>query len=190
MRALKSSPLAKFQNGIISAKLLSQPLTDATVQSLTTLDWRPAMVAKKHDVYRVQEMVDRTQRDALAVGVDRARHLADELLRKISGPTIQLIEDFWDLSLKNLSAPQFTLYERGHFISAHRDDGAEYPDRLFSVVTYLSDEYGGGEIEFPTRGLSFHPEKSTTLIFPCDYIHSVAPITDGRKLVFLFFVDR
>ncbi|MFC0085783.1 2OG-Fe(II) oxygenase [Dyella flava] len=82
------------------------------------------------------------------------------------------------------------MYKIGHFISPHRDSGSAYPDRLFSVVTYLNSDYSGGEIVFPSLNRSYHPECGTSLIFPCETVHEVRPVLSGMKQIFLFFLNR
>lgn len=179
-----------IRNGIISARTLTLLEAKEAAKELSAVEWRASTVGQKHDAFRVKELVDKSQRDALSAGFDRAFHIGQRLLSSIAPKVFLFISNHWGLTLRHTSSPQFTLYKPGHFISAHRDSGAAYPDRLFSVVTYLTDEYSGGEIFFPVYKNQFHPECGTSLIFPSDEVHGVHPVRDGTKLIFLFFVDR
>jgi predicted 2-oxoglutarate/Fe(II)-dependent dioxygenase YbiX len=179
-----------FAHGLIRARTMSADTARRTIADLERLHWQPAKVALKHDVYRVRELVDSSQRDALSIGSDGASDVLRTLVGAVREHVLSTIEMCWSLKLRDLSSPQLTQYRKGHFIRAHRDTGDAYPDRIFSAVTYLSDDYEGGEICFPTIRETFHPSAGETLVFPADFVHEVRPVTAGRKFVFLFFVDR
>jgi predicted 2-oxoglutarate/Fe(II)-dependent dioxygenase YbiX len=179
-----------FKNGIITARTVPLAKAKDIVDRMSVVEWKASTIAHKHDVIRIKESVDKRQRDALSAGFDKASKMSREMLGVIKPVALSLIKRFWELELSCTSAPQFTLYKKGHFISAHRDSGSAYPDRLFSVVTYLTDNYSGGEIYFPGTGTKYHPRIGESLIFPCDMVHGVNPISSGEKEIFLFFVDR
>ena len=179
-----------FGNGLIRVSALNSQVAGAVVDELEGLEWQPAMVAMKHDVYRVRELVDRTQRDALSVGASRAEGILNRLMGEVRESALSAVRECWGLDLRRTSSPQLTQYTVGHFIRAHRDSGEAFRDRMFSAVTYLNADYQGGEIAFPAIPASFHPPVGETLIFPSDFVHEVRPIVSGRKFVFLFFVDR
>jgi predicted 2-oxoglutarate/Fe(II)-dependent dioxygenase YbiX len=96
----------------------------------------------------------------------------------------------YGLQFSKISAPQFTKYQESHFIAPHRDTRAAYPERVFSAVTYLTENYEGGEIEFPTIRRRFHPRQGETLVFPAEMLHAMRPVEAGEKQIFLFFIDR
>ena len=55
--------------------------------------------------------------------------------------------------------------------------------RIISSITYLNDDYGGGETEFLTGKVV--PEEGKTVIFPSSYMypHCGCPVTKGSKKI-------
>lgn len=73
-------------------------------------------------------------------------------------------------------------YEKdGGHLPAHSDLGVS--SRLISTVSYLNDNYTGGEIEFRQSGVSIKPDAGDIVFFPSNflYIHEVMPITEGTR---------
>ena len=56
-------------------------------------------------------------------------------------------------------------------------------DRDLSVVYFLSDDFSGGELEFPDLGVSLKPQRGTLVCFPSDhhYLHGVVPVQQGHR---------
>lgn len=79
--------------------------------------------------------------------------------------------------------------EGGHF-SAHRDDiTPATAHRRFAVSINLNTEFEGGEVSFPEYGpRGFKPPPGGALVFSCSLLHAVAPVTAGRRYVFLPFL--
>lgn len=71
--------------------------------------------------------------------------------------------------------------ENEGFLPAHQDLGIS--SRLISTVSYLNDNYDGGEIEFRQSGVKIKPEAGSIVFFPSNflYIHEVMPITKGTR---------
>lgn len=183
-------PESEFRHGIIYTRTLSTEVSALVSDRLANVEWRPSTVGQKHDVFRVRELIDEQQRHALSAGYDRAGAISADLVAQTRPVVFSLIKEFWSIDVEIISSPQFTRYTKGHFISAHTDSGAAYPDRMFSVVTYLSENYTGGEIFFPKQNQIFHPKMGETIIFPSTFVHGVHPVQSGTKEIFLFFVDR
>ena len=179
-----------FKNGIIRTITLSLEAANDAAEQLSYVEWIPSTVGYKHNVFRVRELIDSHQRHALSIGVDRASQISCHLIDSILPKALKIIKKYWNIKVNRYSGQQFTRYDAGHFIRLHKDSGAAYPDRLFTVVTYLNTDYCGGEIFFPRFGERFHPAVGETLIFPCDFAHGVEAVTEGRKEIFLFFIDR
>ena len=112
-----------------------------------------------------------------------------EAMQAVEPKVMHAFTSYWGLSSIQSKNPQFTKYNVGHFIKDHTDDGAAYPHRVGSAVTYLTDSYEGGEICFPKFRLKLKPQTGMTLLFPSEYVHAVAPVIAGTKAVFLFFVE-
>lgn len=181
--------LESFDKGIIRIKALPTAEAIACYHSLLGVEWKQARVALKYDGFRIKEIVAKDQRDALSVHPDFVVDRTNNLIDQIYPAARSAVQSCWNLSVEGWSSPQFTLYDKGHFIKAHRDSGDAFPDRLFTIVTYLTDEYEGGEIRFPRIGCEFHPKAGEALIFPSDFVHDVKAVESGHKCVFLFFLD-
>lgn len=69
----------------------------------------------------------------------------------------------------------------GGHLPAHQDLGVS--SRLISTVSYLNDNYLGGEIEFRQSGVKLKPEAGSVVFFPSNflYVHEIMPITDGTR---------
>ncbi len=73
-------------------------------------------------------------------------------------------------------------YEKdGGHLPAHQDLGIS--SRLISTVSYLNDDYVGGEIDFKHSHVTIKPEAGSIVFFPSNFlfIHEVMPIVDGTR---------
>lgn len=86
---------------------------------------------------------------------------------------------------KNIKNREFSIhllkYEVGGFLPAHQDHGVS--SRILSTVSYLNDDYEGGEIEFTNSNISIKPPAGSIIFFPSNflYVHEVRPITSGSR---------
>ena len=62
--------------------------------------------------------------------------------------------------------------------------------RDISFLFYLNSEFGGGEIEFPTLGLTIKPKKGMMIAFPSykEFPHKVHPVTWGHRYTIVSWV--
>lgn len=69
----------------------------------------------------------------------------------------------------------------GGHLPAHQDLGVS--SRLISTVSYLNDDYEGGEIEFRQSNVRIKPEAGSIVFFPSNflYVHEVMPIKNGTR---------
>lgn len=85
---------------------------------------------------------------------------------------------------KYLVDSKITRYDEGDEYSWHTDfDNNLSAVRYFSSITYLNDDYMGGETEF--WGKTIIPQKGKTLIFPSTimYPHRGKPVIRGKKYI-------
>lgn len=70
--------------------------------------------------------------------------------------------------------------DQGH-LPRHQDLGNS--SRLISTVSYLNDNYDGGEIEFAQSNTRIKPEAGSIVFFPSNflYVHEVMPVTNGTR---------
>jgi len=79
-------------------------------------------------------------------------------------------------------------WQEGKYLTPHRDNeiysGQEdlaTPWRDFTAVTYLNDDYEGGELILPDYRYQAKPRKGECAIFPADTLHGVSEITKGCR---------
>jgi predicted 2-oxoglutarate/Fe(II)-dependent dioxygenase YbiX len=134
---------------------------------------------------------------------------------KVSPPTVELVrgrlaalkpclERHFEMTLKGFEPPQFLIYRRGDFFSAHRDGDTEpgKPDyvkeRRVSLTVFLNggvgcpdtESYGGGELIFyglmkerpwEKVGFPLTGEAGLAVAFRSNVFHEVAAVTEGER---------
>ena len=65
----------------------------------------------------------------------------------------------------------------------HADQADGNLSLRYSIVTYLNDDYEGGEIEFPNQSIKIKPVAGSSIIFPSSapYLHRSHKIISGKK---------
>lgn len=71
----------------------------------------------------------------------------------------------------------------GPGMGPHCDSYDGDTDLAFSMISYLNNDYSGGEIVFPDHNISIKPEEGSLLIFPSQepYLHKVNDIVSGER---------
>lgn len=101
----------------------------------------------------------------------------------------EMIEDKFGRELVKHQTPGFRKWDIGDYQPLHADgENLEgVPNEAFQVdyasVTYINDDYDGGEIEFPLQELVWKPVAGTAIFFPANrwFQHSVHSITSGVR---------
>ena len=79
--------------------------------------------------------------------------------------------------------------DSGHF-RAHRDNttlGTAH--RRFAVTINLNDDWEGGTLSFPEYGtFQYKPPAGSAVVFSCNLLHKVIPITRGERFAYLPFL--
>lgn len=84
---------------------------------------------------------------------------------------------------------QIIRWFKGYELLPHADkenpDGAEHPFpwRHFASLVYLNDDYEGGQIYFPNKGIELKPKPGTLVIFPgtSEFLHGVREVPEGVR---------
>ena len=80
---------------------------------------------------------------------------------------------------------QMTLPGEGFHHWHYDNAGFSNMSRWFVFITYLNDDFDGGETEFLNQGIRVKPEKGKTVIFPASYTHRHRgnPPINGTKYI-------
>lgn len=88
--------------------------------------------------------------------------------------------------------PEILRYRAGGEYKPHADADNWRPeekkwkrtlDRDLSILLYLNEGFGGGEIDFPNFALKLAPKRGLLIAFPSDarYVHAARPVTSGIR---------
>ena len=74
-------------------------------------------------------------------------------------------------------------WNKGQYMGPHVDNQDGHSDLSFSIVTYLNDDYAGGEIFFKNQNISLKPKAGSVIMFPSKdpYTHQVLEIQEGVR---------
>lgn len=92
--------------------------------------------------------------------------------------------------LRYWEAFNFVKYEPGHHFMEHHDHGYSY-NCTVSLVSYLNDDYEGGEIYFRLQQLNIKPKAGDLYIFPSNFMypHQAMPVKSGTKYSLVTMLD-
>jgi len=93
-------------------------------------------------------------------------------------------------NLRYWEAFNFVRYGEGQHFQEHHDHGFSY-NCTVSLVTYLNDDYEGGEIFFRLQGLDYKPKAGDTVLFPSNFMypHQAKVVTKGVKYSLVTMLD-
>lgn len=74
-------------------------------------------------------------------------------------------------------------WDVGQSMGPHFDGQDGHTDLAFSLVTYLNDDYEGGEIHFKNHNVTIKPKAGSLIMFPSQepFIHEVLAIKNGTR---------
>ena len=86
----------------------------------------------------------------------------------------------------DLSHVSLNRYDAGQGMGPHYDGQDGDSNLKYSFVTYLNDDYEGGEIHFPNQNVTIKPKSGSLVMFPSQkpYIHESKPVLSGVKYMY------
>jgi peroxiredoxin len=130
------------------------------------------------------------RRDILVKGPDLQATLRDRLERRL----FPMIERGLGFAVTEVERYVISCYDAadGAVFHAHRDSttfGTAH--RRFACSINLNAGFEGGDLRFPEYGRkTYRPPLGGAVVFSCDLLHEVSPVTAGRRYAFLpFFYD-
>lgn len=126
---------------------------------------------------------DYTIEDKETIGAVQAR------IRRRVAPEIEKIFAFTPTRMERYIVGCYAAEDGGHF-RPHRDNTTRgTAHRRFAVSINLNADFEGGEVGFPEYGARrFKAPPGGAVIFPCALLHTVTPVTSGRRYAFLPFL--
>ena len=108
-----------------------------------------------------------------------------DIYNTVASAQKECLEDYcsmYGIKMNYMEAINFVRYGVGEHFSVHTDHGFSYICTV-SCITYLNDEYEGGELHFPYLDLTYTPKVGDSVFFPSTYIfaHASKPVTSGIK---------
>jgi Rps23 Pro-64 3,4-dihydroxylase Tpa1-like proline 4-hydroxylase len=67
------------------------------------------------------------------------------------------------------------------YMGPHSDSSYEHSNLAFTTVTYLNENYEGGELYFPDHNITIKPKAGSLIMFPASFVHQVKPILSGVR---------
>ena len=63
----------------------------------------------------------------------------------------------------------------------HSDSSYSFPKLAYTVITYINDDYEGGEINFPENSIILKPKAGSSIMFPASIIQEVKTVISGHR---------
>lgn len=105
-----------------------------------------------------------------------------ELIEPYAAKIKLSIEALYSTTVEQIGRGVVIKWYTGDSMGPHIDDWGVQNYHITGVV-YINDDYAGGEISFPTQGVSVKPKKGDLVIFPGNlhYTHEVKEIVSGER---------
>jgi predicted 2-oxoglutarate/Fe(II)-dependent dioxygenase YbiX/peroxiredoxin len=119
---------------------------------------------------------------------DTRNRLRQRILRRVV-PEIGKVHQFKTTRMERYLVARYDSTTGDHF-QPHRDNTTKgTAHRRFAVSVLLNDDYEGGDLGFPEYGPQrYRAPTGAAIVFSCSLLHEVAPVTRGRRYVFVPFL--
>ena len=113
--------------------------------------------------------------------------IAGEIGKRIVDNIMPLLPD--DVALKSFNPNCVTKTVTGKSMNPHNDwhddNGCRY-----GIVVYVNEDYAGGEIYYPNKGIYMKPGKGLAVVHPAseEYLHGIKEVTSGTRYAMTAFV--
>jgi len=161
----------------------------------TGYSWQPAYVGYKQLMPDYRDCNDfkykktDIEHDKSPVGLNLQSLWQD--LYDVKLPVVQDYSKMYNINnLQYWEAFNFIKYGPGQHFKEHHDHGFSY-NCTVSLVSYINDDYEGGELCFRLQDLKVKPEAGDLFIFPSNfmYAHQAMPVTSGIKYSIVTMLD-
>ena len=177
-------------NRVVSVRLFDTTECQKIVEKLDQIeDWHEALVRHQSQGKNYDDVMNPNIRIASLPNTADVAWLYREFEMRIDSLVKPLVLKLWKLNLDKQSDTQLLKYEAGGHYRPHLDTGIDLEKRLFSVICYLNDDFEGGRTLFPPLDYAVTPTAGLSVVFPSTYLHGSEPVTAGRKIVLVSWLD-
>ena len=175
---------------VVSVRLFETTECQKIVEKLDQIeDWNEALVRHQSKGKNYEDVMNPDIRIASMPNSKDVAWLYRDFEMRIDSLVKPLVLKLWKLSLDKQSDTQLLKYEAGGHYRPHLDTGIDLEKRLFSVICYLNDDFEGGRTLFPPLDYAVTPAAGLAVVFPSTYLHGSEPVTAGRKIVMVSWLD-
>jgi len=176
---------AEDAHGVLSLPFFQPDFCKRVVARVHRLSWTVAQVQETKANGGERILTRPRTRSATILNSARAAEVYEEFDRRINSVVKPLIKQVWRIALAEHSGTQMIRYGKGGHYLPHSDAGRELPERYFTVVCYLNEDFDGGNTSFPALGSTVRPQTGRAIVFPATYLHCAEPVTAGEKFVMI-----
>lgn len=147
--------------------------------------WHESLVGEGVKMPDYRDCVDFKMDESYISGTPKEFSDIIDIYTTVADAQKECLKDYqsqYSVKMNYMEAINFVKYTPNQHFSVHTDHGFSYICTI-SCVTYLNDEYDGGELYFPYLDLEWKPEFGDSVFFPSTFIfaHSSKPVKSGVK---------
>lgn len=157
--------------------------------------WQEAYVGYKQRMPEYRDCVDfKFKKTDIAQDISQSSLKLQQIWQDCYDKQFPAVQDYCKkYNINNLrywEAFNFIRYGKGQHFQEHHDHGYSY-NCTVSLVTYLNDDYEGGEIFFRLQGINYKPKAGDTVIFPSNFMypHTAKMVNEGTKYSLVTMLD-
>lgn len=173
--------------GVCTFRALSDDDCDWILRKADELQWYHSKIARDHDVtYDAEADI----RNSLSLKPEEFLEHFPGLHDRLAETAIPKIKEYFHAEFARLDGLHLIRYPEGGYFAVHTDRSPHFPDRIYSLICYVDDDYQGGETAFPSLEVMVKGRKGWGVVFPADLMHSGMPIAEGVKTIAVAFLER
>jgi predicted 2-oxoglutarate/Fe(II)-dependent dioxygenase YbiX len=168
--------------------VFSVSVVSALIRYCNTIQFYDAAV-----VHEKGEAVDKKTRDTQNISLNQLDksltnvHYANLIGKTLTDVLKNYCKEYLDFCLEGINDIQILKYSKGGFYTWHTDHAGIKIPRTMSIVTFLNNDYEGGELSFRnpdgTGEYKIEPKVGRVVAFPSNFMypHTVVPVRKGTR---------
>jgi hypothetical protein len=158
-------------------------------------NWQPAYVGYQQRMPEYRDCVDfKFKKADIAGDLSQESQELQQIWQECYDAQKAAVDDYsrtYNIhNLRYWEAFNFVRYGEGQHFMEHHDHGFSY-NCTVSLVSYLNDDYEGGEIYFRLQELNIKPKAGDLVVFPSTFSHphQAKKVTSGVKYSLVTMLD-